>query len=149
MQDKERIIGTGLNIFNSYAAQYYKEEKILSLEMSYKQLKLYVDNVKSSPTGYSFYMLSLMFELYSTKEIICIFKEDSDLIAFKELISENFIPNATFLAKKYNEENTIIGFLNNYILKDDKTSYYVCQSNSCSQPINDLQKLKDMILGVE
>ncbi|HBH0199823.1 TPA: hypothetical protein KR256_003189, partial [Clostridioides difficile] len=69
--------------------------------------------------------------------------------AFKELISENFIPNATFLAKKYNEENTIIGFLNNYILKDDKTSYYVCQSNSCSQPINDLQKLKDMILGVE
>ncbi|HBG2150100.1 thioredoxin domain-containing protein [Clostridioides difficile] len=118
-------------------------------EMSYKQLKLYVDNVKSSPTGYSFYMLSLMFELYSTKEIICIFKEDSDLIAFKELISENFIPNATFLAKKYNEENTIIGFLNNYRLKDDKISYYVCQSNSCSQPINDLQKLKDMILGVE
>ncbi len=46
-QDKERIIGTGLNIFNSYAAQYYKEEKILSLEMSYKQLKQLKTNYQS------------------------------------------------------------------------------------------------------
>lgn len=38
-QEKERIIGTGLNIFNSYSANYYTESKILSLEMSQKQMK--------------------------------------------------------------------------------------------------------------
>lgn len=85
-----------------------------------------MDNVKSFLIGYSFYMFLLMFEFYFIKEIICIFKEDFDLIVFKELISENFILNVIFLVKKYNEENIIIGFLNNYILKDDKISYYVC-----------------------
>lgn len=38
-KDKEKIIGTGLNIYNSYAAQFYHENKILSLEMSNKQIK--------------------------------------------------------------------------------------------------------------
>lgn len=37
--DKKRIIGTGLNVFNSYSCHYYDEEKILSLEMSLKQMK--------------------------------------------------------------------------------------------------------------
>ncbi|MEG0547685.1 MAG: U32 family peptidase [Coprobacillus sp.] len=38
-QDKEIILGTGLNIYNSYSCQYFKENKILSLEMSSKQIK--------------------------------------------------------------------------------------------------------------
>lgn len=38
-QDKKRIIGTGLNVYNSYSANFYSEYKILSLEMSYKQMK--------------------------------------------------------------------------------------------------------------
>lgn len=37
--EKERIIGTGLNIYNSYSFQHYDEKKILSLEMSYTQMK--------------------------------------------------------------------------------------------------------------
>lgn len=38
-KDKEKIIGTGLNIYNSYSAHFYQEKKILSLEMSYSQMK--------------------------------------------------------------------------------------------------------------
>jgi putative protease len=36
--DKERIIGTGLNIYNSYGLSYFKEDVILSLEMSKKEI---------------------------------------------------------------------------------------------------------------
>lgn len=36
---KERIVGTGLNIYNSHSANYYSEDKILSLEISNKQIK--------------------------------------------------------------------------------------------------------------
>lgn len=118
-------------------------------EISYKQLKLYADNVKNSPTGYSFYMISLMYELYPNKEIVCILKEDFDLSGFKDLISENFIPNTTFLVSKYNKENNKIDFLKDYKLQNDATTYYVCQNNSCSQPFNDLQKLRDIIFMTE
>ena len=37
--DKKRIIGSGLNIYNSYSTLHYPEEKILSIEMSQKQMK--------------------------------------------------------------------------------------------------------------
>ncbi|MFR3088462.1 MAG: DUF3656 domain-containing U32 family peptidase [Coprobacillus cateniformis] len=37
-QDKKRIIGTGLNVYNSHAINSYQETKILSLEMSQKQI---------------------------------------------------------------------------------------------------------------
>lgn len=36
--NKERIIGTGFNIYNSYSASFFQEKKILSLEMSQKQM---------------------------------------------------------------------------------------------------------------
>lgn len=36
--DKQRILGTGLNIFNSYAINAYHEPTILSLEMTKKQI---------------------------------------------------------------------------------------------------------------
>lgn len=38
--DKKRIIGNGLNIYNSYSTLHYPEEKILSVEISQKQMKV-------------------------------------------------------------------------------------------------------------
>lgn len=38
MKDKNRILGTGINIFNSYSCEAYPLPKILSLEMSKKQI---------------------------------------------------------------------------------------------------------------
>lgn len=38
--DKKRIIGSGLNVYNSYSTLHYPEEKILSLEISQKQMKV-------------------------------------------------------------------------------------------------------------
>lgn len=37
-QDKKRIVGTGCNIYNSYAASHYIEKRILSLEMSLQEI---------------------------------------------------------------------------------------------------------------
>ena len=39
MKDKERILGTGLNIYNSYSCDYFQEEKILSLEIGLSQIQ--------------------------------------------------------------------------------------------------------------
>lgn len=44
LNDKERIIGTGLNIYNSHACMHYDMKKILSLEMSKQEInQLQVD----------------------------------------------------------------------------------------------------------
>lgn len=37
--DKNRVLGTGFNIYNSYACQHFHESKVLSLEMSQSQLR--------------------------------------------------------------------------------------------------------------
>lgn len=37
--DKEVIIGTGFNVYNSYSCLHFSELKILSLELSFKQMK--------------------------------------------------------------------------------------------------------------
>lgn len=38
MKDKEIILGTGINVFNSYSAQFNDKETVLSLEMDIKQI---------------------------------------------------------------------------------------------------------------
>ncbi len=38
VKDKEKIIGTGLNIYNQHSASFYNEKKILSLEMSLNEI---------------------------------------------------------------------------------------------------------------
>ncbi|MEG0591839.1 MAG: DUF3656 domain-containing protein [Coprobacillus sp.] len=38
-EHKDIIVGTGMNIYNSYACQYFEDDKILSLEISSKQIK--------------------------------------------------------------------------------------------------------------
>ena len=45
--DKKRIIGSGLNIYNSYSTLHYPEEKILSIEMSQKQMKTLTNRYES------------------------------------------------------------------------------------------------------
>lgn len=37
-KDKDKIIGTGLNVYNQHSANFYKEKKILSLEMSLTEI---------------------------------------------------------------------------------------------------------------
>lgn len=43
-QDKERVIGSGLNIYNSYACNHYPHHKVLSLEMSKKEINHLITN---------------------------------------------------------------------------------------------------------
>ena len=42
--DKQRIIGTGLNVYNSYAIAHYQEPILLSLEMSQKDIENLICN---------------------------------------------------------------------------------------------------------
>ncbi|WP_042275003.1 thioredoxin domain-containing protein [Faecalimicrobium dakarense] len=114
-------------------------------ELAQKQLKIYLHSLKSEPTGYSFYLTALMYKIYPSKEIVCVAKNKEDVKALKDVLNEIYNPNTIVIVKDENYKKELIPYLSDYGLKDNKTTYYICQNNSCSQPFNDIEKLKESI----
>ncbi len=112
------------------------------------QLKFYVAATREYPMGYSFYIMALLFALYPSSELICVLKDNKDLETIKAIVNEKFMPHQTILIKEEkNKEhiNTLIPFVKEYGIQNDKTTYYICKNNSCAAPINDAQELSDAL----
>ncbi|MBU5308449.1 thioredoxin domain-containing protein [Clostridioides mangenotii] len=110
-------------------------------DISKSLLNLYTDSLRRSPTGYSFYLLSLMYELYESKEIIAVLKNKDDMKRFKEKLMKNYSPNITVVVKKIWESENLDG-LEDYVLKNDNSTYYICEGKSCNPPFNGLELLE-------
>ena len=107
-------------------------------ELSYRQIEFLSGFIADYPAGYSFALISLIYELYSSKEIICIAKERDDIKSFQKLINKNFFVNTSMLAVYKNEMGEFsedVEFIKGYDLKDDKTTYYICENKECSLPV--------------
>jgi uncharacterized protein YyaL (SSP411 family) len=113
-------------------------------ELSKSLLNLYTDSLRSSPTGYSFYLLSLMYELYPSRELIVVLKDRDDMKQLLGDLSEYYSPNITVMVKKVWEEEigNETGLLEEYTLKNDKSTYYICEGKSCNPPFNEHDLLK-------
>lgn len=111
-------------------------------ELAQKQLKVYLHSLKSEPTGYSFYLTALMHEVYPSKEVICVVKNKEDIKYLKDVLKGIYNPNMIVVVKDENYRKEFIPYLSNYELRDNKTTYYICQNNSCTQPFNDIEELK-------
>ncbi len=85
-----------------------------------KQNKFMASEAYNYPSGYSFYMLSTL----PTKDIVCVLKNKSDLEGLK--IKTNWV--LTVLDEETRE----------YPLINNKTTFYVCEGNSCKPPTNEL-----------
>lgn len=117
-------------------------------ELSQKQIEFLTNNVADYPAGYTFALLSLMYVLFPSKEIICIIKNKEDFNELNKLIKNKFLVNTTLIAvnkSDINEMDEIIEFIKNYNLKDDKTTYYICENKECSLPITDINELEKII----
>lgn len=114
-------------------------------ETSYTQLQFMAGAAEQYPSGYSFALLALMLGLYPAREVVCVIENESDLTQLKVIIHKHFLPNTAVLVK--DAQNTkqveeIAPFTKEYGLKDDKSTYYICENNACSPPINDLMQLE-------
>jgi len=117
-------------------------------ELSQKQIEFLTNNVANYPAGYTFALLSLMYTLYPSKEIICIMKNKQDFNELNKLINNKFLVNTSLLAvnkSDINEMEQIIKVIKNYNIKDDKTTYYICENKECSLPITDINELEKII----
>ncbi len=89
-----------------------------------KQIDFIKNNIASYPTGYSFSLLSILLEQFPQREIVCVLNDKQDL----EMLKQEFSSVVTILDGPTKE----------YPLKDNQTTFYVCENHSCKPPTNKL-----------
>lgn len=94
-----------------------------------QQLNFMNSYVNSYPTGHSFYLLALSMQLNPPKKIICVLKDKEE----KEKIVKK-IPLNTIVS-------VIDADTKEYPMKNNKTTFYVCQNHRCLPPSNDLESV--------
>lgn len=113
-------------------------------ELSHEQVQLLTNYVSDYPAGYTFALISLIYELYHSKEIICIAKDKKDIRVFMDAVNGRFLANTSTVAvcrDEVEELSEAIEFIKNYDLKDGKTTYYVCENRECSLPFTNIEEL--------
>jgi len=121
-------------------------------EIAASQLEFLAAAVKGYPAGYSFALMALMLALYPAQEIVCVMEISDDLEKLKTLIRKKFVPNTAVLVideKNSEQIRKIAEFTKDYSLKNGKSTFYVCQNNACSPPINDFNELEKGLEGTD
>jgi len=118
--------------------------KSLFEEIANDQLNYIAGAIEDSEINYSFFLIASSFALNKTKELICVIKDESEKEKLKDTLSEMQTFNLTVIIK--NEENSseledLIPYTKDYVLKEDKATYYLCEGNSCFPPTNDLNDI--------
>lgn len=110
-------------------------------EYAGKQLNFLAGQVKDYPAGYCFALMALIQALYPSKEIVCVESENEDHKELSDYLAEHFEPNTVVLLK--NEKNRedlqqMVGYVKDYQLINNKTTYFVCEDHNCQAPTNEL-----------
>ncbi len=115
--------------------------------ISQKQMYFMAFNAKQYPMGYSFFNIALIKDINPSKELVVVVKTDEEKENIIKMFSEKFYPNLTMIIKTHDsrELDEIAPFTASYGLKNDMTTFYLCENKTCSAPFNDLTRLSDML----
>jgi len=112
-----------------------------------KQLKYFYSQIKQQPQEFTAFLSALMLELDGLKEIIIVTEEESYITQLKAEINKKYLPFSTIilitpeLKDKINDVNKLASERKN----KDNWTVYICQNQTCQQPITTLDKFKNMI----
>ena len=117
-------------------------------DISEKQLNFICGALLGEETNYSFFLIAASFALSPSKELVCIIKDKSDEEKIKDLLRQKQTFNLTTIIK--NEDNKdeideIIPFIRDYKCINNKATYYLCEGKSCLAPVNDIDKLENLL----
>lgn len=114
---------------------------------SKKQMNFMAYNAKQYPMGYSFFNIALIKDIYPSKELVVVTKTYEEKENIIKLLNKKFYPNLTVIIKTHDsrELDDIAPFTASYGLKNDMTTFYLCENKTCSAPFNDLDTLNDML----
>jgi len=109
-----------------------------------KQINFMAYNAKEYPMGYSFFNIALIKEFNASKELVVVVKTNEEKEYLRKLLNNKFYANLTVIIKNAddNELNEVAPYTASYGLKNDKTTFYICENKTCSAPFNDLLLLE-------
>ena len=113
-----------------------------------KQLDFLARHIQKYPSAHSFSLLAMCRLLYSSRELICVSAEEHIPEPFTELLRNISPSNLTVLFKSpSNEEklNLLSPFSEQYPIPKEGSCYYLCQGNTCSQPLDNVEELKKLL----
>ncbi|MBC8346041.1 MAG: thioredoxin domain-containing protein [Candidatus Marinimicrobia bacterium] len=114
-------------------------------EMADKTFKVFSNEIKRTPTGYTSMVTAFLFELDHPKEIVVVGSgSDSDTQAALDRIRSEYIPGKVLLFKDLDHQNselsTLARWTDSQETIDDKTTFYVCQDFACKIPTTDIEQ---------
>lgn len=100
------------------------------------------------PTGHSFGLLSLLLEVYGTKELVCVVEDEAVIDKVCKELSTIYSPSLIRLMKVKGQEESltsIVPFTKDYQITEGQKTFYLCQNHSCQSPVRDLALIKDQL----
>ncbi|MGE5329519.1 MAG: thioredoxin domain-containing protein [Deltaproteobacteria bacterium] len=118
-------------------------------ELAQKQYEAFADMIKAYPASHTFFLMSYLFLLSDTKEIILIGDmQKAETKKMLQKINSAFLPEIVFHVIEENSDaqslNELVPFLENHKSEDDLVSAFICRNQSCQSPItnfNDFEKV--------
>ena len=113
-------------------------------DLGYENLKEVSKRLHGGAVNYSFFLSGVAFDITNSKELILVLKNKEDINNLKEKIKDKETFNLTIVVKNEENENrlnNIIDYINEYKLKNNETTYYLCENKTCKEGENDLNKV--------
>jgi len=117
-------------------------------EQAHKQLQFLAGSMVHYPAGYSFALIAATIALYPTKEVVCVTQSLDEIKSLQAMFKKCFIPNTIVLVKELENDkqiDQIAEYVKDYGLKNNQTTYYVCENNACSAPVTTLDDLMEKL----
>lgn len=110
-----------------------------------QMLETFGRNISSNPMAFSNSLIGFM-HLKHKRNLVLVSNDKDDLSKITDIVNDNFDPflniSGYFKDSSLEEVNKDIVY---YSIMDDKTTAFLCENNTCHEPINDAEKLMNML----
>jgi uncharacterized protein YyaL (SSP411 family) len=141
--------GNSVFLFNLLRlARLTGDEKFTKL--AEKQLNAFAGEVANYPPGYAFFLQGLDFYLGPTREVIIAGRPDAaDTRGMLAAVRSRYNPNTVLIfhpeGDAGREIETLIPFVSEQGLINDRATAYVCQNYACQRPVNEVEEFLELL----
>ena len=120
------------------------------VEIAHDIYRAFRAHVNTQPVAFTFFLCGLDFDIGPVSEVIIAGQSDSsDTQLMIKALNEKYIPNkiVIFRPDDPSEANIddVAPYISSYQSKNGRATAYVCRNYKCSLPVNDLEKMLELL----